>query len=360
MNKDVKISVIMSVYNGEEYLCEAIDSVLSQSFKDFELIVINDCSTDKTREILEKYENLDARVKVHTNEVNLRLPSSLNKAISLAEGKYIARMDADDICLPDRLEKQYAFMEARPDITLSSCRFMTLKKGVIASGGCGGKTDTEDIKAMLLVTNPILHPGIIAKADVIRELGYDKSFTCTEDMELWSRFVMTDNKIEIQPEYLMIYRLHDKQITETTRERQRGEVVAIQKRYFASLLEEMDEELEKFYINGIYFRDEADVNKFCKFFKYMKKVNRKNGKIEKEALYYAMFEILAEYKRKGIKKAEIIKAMLTFGVPFLVKEMPARKKRAMLDGCKCIESAAKIGLEQSGGTPEFPIFSQKK
>ena len=284
MSKDIKISVIMSVYNGEAYLAEAIDSVLGQSFKDFELIVINDCSNDKTGEILEGYASRDARVKVHTNEVNLRLPSSLNKAISLAEGKYIARMDADDICISDRLEKQYEFMEAHPDVALSSCRFMTLKNGVISSGGCGGKTDHESIKALLLVTNPILHPGIIAKAEVIRELGYDKSFTCTEDMELWSRFVMADQKVEIQPEYLMIYRLHDKQITETTRERQRGEVVAIQKRYYGELLEAMEGEIEDFYINGIYFRDSADVGRFCAFFKWLKAANRKSGKIEKEAL----------------------------------------------------------------------------
>uniref|UniRef100_UPI003890F5E9 glycosyltransferase family 2 protein n=1 Tax=Methanobrevibacter sp. TaxID=66852 RepID=UPI003890F5E9 len=209
MNTTPKISLIMSVYNGEDYLSEAIESVLNQTFRDFELIVINDCSTDKTYEILKRFAELDKRVKVHTNEVNLRLPSSLNKAISYAQGKYIARMDADDICLPERLEKQYNFMENNPSVALSSCRFMTLKNGVISSGGCGGKSDKESIKALLLVTNPILHPGIIAKADAIRSLGYDKNFTCTEDMELWTRFVMAGYDIEIMPEYLMIYRLHD-------------------------------------------------------------------------------------------------------------------------------------------------------
>ena len=359
MSNNVKISVIMSVYNGEDYISEAVDSVLGQSFADFELIVINDCSTDKTGEILEGYSARDSRVKVHTNEVNLRLPSSLNKAISLACGKYIARMDADDICLPDRLEKQYAFMESHPDVALSSCRFMTLKNGVIASGGCGGRTDNESIKALLLVTNPILHPGIIAKAEVIRELGYDKSFTCTEDMELWSRFVTSQNKIEIQPEYLMIYRLHDKQITGTTLDRQRGEVVALQKRYCAELLEEMSGPLEEIYINGIYFRNDTDIGKFCEFFKWLKATNKKKGKIEKQALYYAMFEILAEYKRKGISKGDLARGMLAFGLPFLIKEIPARKKRAVLDGHKCIETAASIGLVQSGGSPECPIFSKR-
>ena len=359
MSTDVKISVIMSVYNGEVYLAEAIDSVLAQSFRDFELIIINDCSIDRTGEILAQYASQDARVKVHTNEVNLRLPSSLNKAISLAKGTYIARMDADDICLPDRLEKQYAFMESHPEVSLSSCRFMTLKNGVISSGGCGGKTDHESIKALLLVTNPILHPGIIAKAEVIRSLGYDPSFTCTEDMELWSRFVMSQQTVEILPEYLMIYRLHDKQITQTTYERQRREGLAVQKRYYTALLEEMNGDWEEFYINGIYFRDGADIGRFCSFYRWIKAVNRKHGQIGTEALNYAMFEILAEYKRRGISKAKIFKAMLIFGLPFLMKEIPARKNRAVQDGRKCIESAAKIGLKQSDGSPEFPIFSQK-
>ncbi len=262
MSSAPEISLIMSVYNGEDYLCEAIDSVLKQTFTNWELIVINDCSTDKTGEILNNYALQDSRVKVYTNEVNLRLPSSLNKALSLAQGKYIARMDADDVCLPDRLEKQYAFMEKNQDIALSSCRFMTLKNGVISSGGCGGKNDNESIKALLLVTNPILHPGIIARAEVIKKLGYDKNFTCTEDMELWTRFILAGENVQILPEYLMIYRLHDKQITETTLEKQKVEVLTVQKKYLSSLLSPMNKEQEEFYINGIYFTKNIDVNKF--------------------------------------------------------------------------------------------------
>ncbi len=359
MNKAPEISLIMSVYNGEEYLEEAIESVLKQRFTDWELIVINDCSTDSTGEILEKFALKDARVKVYPNEVNLRLPSSLNRAMTFAQGKYIARMDADDICLPDRLEKQYAFMEENSDVALSSCRFMTLKNGVISSGGCGGKSDNESLKALLLVTNPILHPGIIAKADVIRNLGYDKTFTCTEDMELWTRFVLSGQKIEIMSEYLMIYRLHDKQITETTLGKQYREVVAIQKKYMAELLAPMDSEQEAFYIKGVYFRDNKDVNKFCEFYKWLKSVNKKTKAFTDEALNYAMFEILAEYKRRGLKKSDLVKAMLSFGIPFLMKEIPDRKKRARRDGNKCIDAANKIGLMQSGGTLEFPTFSKR-
>ena len=358
MNKTPAISLIMSVYNGEDYLAETMDSILAQTFPDWELIVINDCSTDTTADILAKYAALDARVKVHPNEVNLRLPSSLNKAMSLAAGKYIARMDADDICLPDRLEKQYAFMEEHPDVALSSCRFMTLKNGVISSGGCGGKCDADSLKALLLVTNPILHPGIIAKADIIRGLGYDKNFTCTEDMELWTRFLLAGHKVEIQPEYLMIYRLHDKQITSTTLERQHREVVAIQKNYCAKLLAPMTEAQEAFYITGIYFRENRSISEFCTYYKWLKAQNRKTKAMDPTALNYAMFEILAEYKRKGISKPDLLRAMLTFGLPFLLQELPDRKKRARADGLACIAAAKTMGLTQTGGTPEFPTFSK--
>lgn len=347
------ISVIMSVYNGEDYLEEAIESIRKQTFSDWELLVINDCSTDRTPEILDSYAAMDERIKVYTNETNLRLPSSLNKAMGYAQGKYIARMDADDICMPDRLEKQYRFMEEHADVALSSCRFMTLKNGVVSSGGCGAKTDAEHIKALLLVTNPILHPGIIAKAEVIQSLGYDKAFTCTEDMELWTRFVMAGHKVEIQSEYLMIYRLHDKQITETTLDKQRREVVEIQKKYYASILELMSSEQEEFYIQGIYFRERIDVQKFCAFFQWLQSVNDTLKAIDREALKYAMFEILAEYKRKGIAKADLLKTMLSFGLGFLLKEIPARKRRAHIDERKYILAATSIGLKQSGGSFEY-------
>ena len=359
MNIVPKISLIMSVYNGEDYLAETVESVLCQTFTEWEFIIINDCSTDNTSKILAEYASKDARVKVHTNETNLRLPSSLNKALSLAEGKYIARMDADDICMPDRLQKQYDFMEANPNVDLSSCRFLTLKNGVYSSGGCGGKGDSESIKALLLVTNPILHPGIIAKADVIKELGYDKNFTCTEDMELWTRFVLNNKRVEILSEYLMIYRLHDKQITETTLDKQKNEVIKIQKTYLSQLLKPMTEEQEEFYINGIYFRKNINVSKFIEFYRWAKSVNNKTNNFDKYALKYAFFEILAEYKRKGISKTDLIKGMLSFGVRFLIKELLARKKRARADGIKCIKAAESMGLEMSGGTLEFPSFEKK-
>ena len=293
---------------------------------------------------------------MHTNEVNLKLPTSLNKAISLCTGKYIARMDADDICLPDRFEKQYKFMEEHRDVSLSSCRFLTVKKGVYTSGGCGGRCDSDAIGAMLLVTNPILHPGVIAKADVMKEYLYDTTLTCTEDLELWTRLAADKKKIQILPEYLLIYRLHDKQITSTTLERQHTEVLKIEQKYYAELLRKMDEGMQAFYISGIYFKENADIHKFLKYAKWLRKNTSKT--FDKNAVNYALFEIFAEYKRCALPKADIFKVMLTFSPSFLMKEIIRRKKTAKRDIEKCMRVAGDIGLKQTSGTKEFPIFEK--
>ena len=351
-----EISVIMSVYNGETYLVEAIESVRNQTFKNWELIVINDCSTDSTAKILEDFSLKDERIKVYTNEVNLKLPTSLNKAISLAEGKYIARMDADDISLPDRLEKQYKFMEENRDVALSSCRFMTVKNGVYMSGGAGGRCDCEALRAMLLVANPILHPGVIAKSEVMKRFNYDTTLTCTEDLELWTRMVTEKQKIEILPECLLIYRLHDKQITSTTRERQHTEVLKIQGKYYGTLLEKMDEEMQKFYISGIYFTEKPNIDKFHEYAKWLKGAVSENFK--KDAINYALLETLAEYKRSGVLKTDVLKAMLIFNPCYLLKEIIRRKKTAKKDIEKCMKVALNLGLKQTSGTKEFPIFEK--
>ena len=350
------ISVIMSVYNGEAYLAEAIESVINQTFKNFELVVINDCSTDSTAAILADFAAKDGRIKVHTNEVNLKLPASLNKAISLCEGKYIARMDADDICLADRLEKQYRFMEEHCDVALSSCRFMTMKNGVYASGGAGGRCDFPALRAMLLVANPILHPGVIARAEILKTFLYDTTLTCTEDLELWTRMAAAGQKLEIQPECLLLYRLHDKQITSTTMERQRTEVLKIQKAYYASLLCEMSEEMQTLYIDSLYFRSDVNIQNFLTCAKWLRTAAKKN--FAKADINYALFEVLCEHKRRGAKKADIVKAMLTFTPCFLVKEILRRKKAAKQEIEKCTVIAKSIGLTQTAGTKNFPIFEK--
>lgn len=355
--KTPDISVIMSVYNGETYLEEAIESVRAQSFQNWELVVINDCSTDATAEMLAAFAAKDERIKVHTNEVNLKLPKSLNKAISLSAGKYIARMDADDICLPDRLEKQYRFMEENPDVSLSSCRFMTVKNGVYASGGASGRSDDAALRALLLIRNPILHPGVIAKAEVMKKHQYDTTLTCTEDLELWTRMAMAGEKLAVLPECLLIYRLHEKQITSTTLARQHTEVLKIQETYYGTLLQEMPEEMQTFYISGVYFTETPDMAKFLTYANWLRRTSAEH--FEKAVIDYVLLEVLAEYKRHGIAKADILKAMLCFNPVFLAKELLRRKRAAKQDIEKCLKIARSLDLVQTAGTKEFPIFTRK-
>ncbi len=352
------VSIIMSVYNGEDYLKETLDSIVSQTYKDWELIAINDCSKDATLDILNQYSKNDARIKVYSNEVNLRLPASLNKAISLSCGKYIARMDADDICMPDRFEKQVKFMDDNPDVSLSSCRFFTLKNGVYSSGGCGGRCDNEALRAMLLVTNPILHPGVIAKAEIMKKMLYSTDVTCTEDLELWIRMTANNIKMQIYPEYLLIYRLHDKQISGTTLERQHKEVLGIETEYYKNFIENPDENIKDIYINSIYFKDKVDMIGFLKYAKWMKNANKKRKVFKADALNYALFEVFAEYKRHGISKKDFIKGLLSFSKMFIIKETIRRKKTSKADGERCISSAKKIGLVQTSGTKMFPVFEK--
>lgn len=357
MYKTPEISAIMSVYNGEAYLAEAIESVRNQTFENWELIVINDCSTDSTGDILREFSEKDSRIKVHTNEENLRLPASLNKALDLAVGKFVARIDSDDIALPQRFEKQVEFMNSNPDVMISSCRFMIFKNGVVTSGGGGGRCDFDTIRAMLVIANPILHPGVIARADVMKKLRYDTTLTCTEDLEMWSRAAKSDIKIVIQDEYLMLYRIHDKQITSTTLDRQKKEVIGIENNYFTEFFDALDDEMKAFYIDGIYFNNILDTKKLRKFYGIFKDINKKTKFCSDEAVDYAFFGILAEYKRHGISKSEILRCLCCLKPSFTLKEIIRRKGAAKSDGKRCIEAGEKFGLRFNGDSTIFPTFS---
>lgn len=153
------ISVVTAVYNGEGFLRQTLDSLLCQTAKNFEAIIIDDCSTDSTPEILKEYSEKDDRIRVFRNEQNMRLANSLNRGTELARGKYIARLDADDICLPNRFEKQLAFMESRPDVDLSFCKFFTLREGKILPCSVGRRPTPTASRPCFFSFAPCFIPG---------------------------------------------------------------------------------------------------------------------------------------------------------------------------------------------------------
>lgn len=199
------ISVIMPVYNGEEYLREAIESILNQTYINYEFIILNDGSTDKTEEIILSY--VDSRILYIKNETNLQIVKTLNKGIALAKGKYIARMDADDISLPKRFERQVAFMEEHPGIDVCGTWFKTFgkKKYIQKLPICH-----NEIKACLLFYTPIAHPTVMMKKTIFDNNQYSDVFSKAEDYALWLHLI-DDFKFENLSEVLLDYRLHSSQ-----------------------------------------------------------------------------------------------------------------------------------------------------
>lgn len=208
------ISVILPVFNCEGYVAEAIDSILNQSFSDFELIIINDGSVDKSEQVILSYK--DDRIKYIKNDGNIGLIATLNKGIDLARGKYMARMDADDISLPNRFEIQLSYFEKNNDAAIICSPIL----GITPEGkSCDGwevdlKHRTwEQIKKALPHENCIAHPTVMAKTDVLRKYKYNTSQKGSEDWDLWMRLVSDGYKIIKTDEFLLKYRLHPLSVT---------------------------------------------------------------------------------------------------------------------------------------------------
>lgn len=181
-----KISVIMSVHNGMPYLKTSVESIVKQSYKNFEFIIVNDASTDGSWQYLKSIK--DKRITLLKNTKNLGLATSLNKALKHTQGNFIARMDADDICLPKRFETQLKFMEDNPDIDLCGSWVKLIdKKGKIV-GDKTYPTSSAMINKVLPLYNPIIHPTFFAKRSFfIKNHGYDEKYDYSEDYELLMR-----------------------------------------------------------------------------------------------------------------------------------------------------------------------------
>jgi glycosyltransferase involved in cell wall biosynthesis len=205
------ISVILPVYNAADYLLEAVESILNQSFKDFELIIINDGSTDNSEAIINSIS--DARIRYIENDGNKGLIYTLNRGIGEATCTYIVRMDADDISVPTRLEKQYAFMEKNSDI-----------------GACGAYAEyignrigiwkypvlDKEIRCRLMWGSSIIHPSAIIRKSVLTQyqIKYNEQYIAAEDYKLWVDIAKV-SKLHNIPEILLKYRTHNNQVTTT-------------------------------------------------------------------------------------------------------------------------------------------------
>ena len=208
MNTKPVISVLMPVFNGEKYLAEAIESILNQTFGDFEFIIINDGSADGTAGIVEHYRQRDHRIRVY-DQSNQGVVKSLNRGLELAQGRYIARMDADDVSLPERLAKQVDFLETHPEIGV-------LGTGAKTMDGSGNTSHTVQfpiqhnvIRWYLCFFSPMIHPTVMMRRQIVEQVGgYSSDMMQTEDYDLWRRLSGMTRLSNLQ-DVLLHLRKHD-------------------------------------------------------------------------------------------------------------------------------------------------------
>ena len=221
-DRNPAISVLLPVYNAELYLREAIDSVLAQSFGDFELLVLDDGSTDRSLIILREYEARDRRVRVLSRE-NRGLVASLNELLGEARGRYLARMDSDDVCMPQRFERQVMFLDSRPDHVAVGGWVMQMNAfgqpiGTIKSPTLHFEIDQAHLKGH----TSICHPAVLIRKDAISSIGgYREEFMHAEDLDLWLRLA-EKGRLANLAEVVLRYRLHASSISQANVESQQS------------------------------------------------------------------------------------------------------------------------------------------
>lgn len=229
------ISVAMPVYNGERYLVAAINSILAQTFNDFELIIIDDGSTDNSVQVLREYEKQDSRIRLIVRE-NRNLATTLNEIIYLARGRWIARMDQDDIALPHRFERQLQWLDQTgADICGSWVRLF----GTSASHILKHSQTDAAIKMEMLFSTPFAHPTVMMRAELVKRLNYDKTWEKCEDYDLWERAARAGWQMTNVPETLLLYRQHDSQISTSAFAYQQLLTQKIRRRYWEFICDPM-------------------------------------------------------------------------------------------------------------------------
>lgn len=206
----MNITVLMSVYDEKpEYLYQAIKSILEQTFSDFEFLIVDDCSSkEETRNLLDKFAKNDKRIKLLRNTTNMGLTASLNKGIEFSKGKYIARMDSDDISERNRLETQYRFMEENERVAVSGSFAVFIDENNQIVGSRRMPITSEEIKKKIVFRNPIIHPSAFIRKRILKCIGqYDPRFRKIQDYDLWFRLIKAGHDIANIPEFLLRYRL---------------------------------------------------------------------------------------------------------------------------------------------------------
>ncbi|MDN3688856.1 glycosyltransferase family 2 protein [Cyclobacterium jeungdonense] len=314
------VSFLMPVFNGEKFLEEAIESVLAQTYKDFEFIIIDDGSTDRSVEIIRSF--FDSRIKFYQNSSNLGISKTLNRGIDLAEGDWIARMDADDISLPHRLEKQIDFIEKNPDGALYSCWVQKIDMN-------GEKLENHRLNPEYYYYNLnfscwIFHPTMIFNKEIVKSIGkYTVDFS--EDFELiWN--LSRVYKFYIIPQILVKYRVNENSLWQVIKKSEYRDMAIKQvKRNMLFYLDSHLVDVEKYHaeILSYYFTpkkfNNKEINQICSSLALLEKFtkvfnNCTNINLNRNIVWEAFYQ-----KRLYTLKYYYLKFSLFYRILFIIK-----------------------------------------
>ncbi|UJH92513.1 glycosyltransferase [Antarcticibacterium sp. 1MA-6-2] len=224
------LTVLMPVFNAEKYIAASVESVLNQSYEDFEFLIIDDASTDQTVSIIKSYS--DARIKLIEKRKNTGYTNSLNTGLKIAQGKYVGRMDSDDISLPNRFAKQISFLESNPEVIVCGTQHEIMGKNNAVSL----PTKNAEIRLALLWGNCLVHSSVMIRKDALIQSSvyYDALKEPSEDYDLWVRLLPIGHLYNI-PEVLVSYRIHYASVSRTRYEQQEEESIKVKLRLLGYL-----------------------------------------------------------------------------------------------------------------------------
>ncbi|HPD73702.1 MAG TPA: glycosyltransferase family 2 protein [bacterium] len=229
--KEPLVSVVMPAYNAEKFIGEAIESILNQTFKDFEFIILDDCSTDKTWEIIQEHAKKDERIISVKNEKNLNIALNRNKGVEMSKGRYIVWADADDISKPERIEKLFNYMESHPDVGICGSNFQSFY-GSKLSDVRDFLEDDKSLRENIFKFSPVAQPTAIIGKECFDKVGlYNASYPPAEDIDFSFRLGEYYKFANI-PEILLMYREHPDSATHTRLRKQISSTLNVRARYF--------------------------------------------------------------------------------------------------------------------------------
>lgn len=329
-----KISVIMPVYNASKYLREAIDSVLNQTFTDFELLILNDCSTDDSAEIIKEYAQKDTRIRFMDQEQNLGPSLLRNKGIENATGNYIALLDADDIALPTRFEKQLEILSNSDTIGVCGSWYTLFGDG-IENQIIKTIDNPALVKINFLDNNNIGNSTVMLKKEVLGDLRFNPDFVPVEDYELWARLILKTDFYNI-PESLVMYRWHQNNITQTKKENTERSLRNIKINQFKSLQITIDDSNYEHYKQAFELQLKNDANKVLGILKAVENTLEQNKKLR---IYHQEYlqEFLEKIALKSVRKAK--NCNLTYyrnlqKEQWVLKKIPFLKRVGLF--CNCL------------------------